>query len=277
MDNLFGGIFYGRKVNDLGVMIHYLFMVNNRKQRKKQSLCEVKDVLGQYMGIKGRLKAIANMVPPSDSLADIGTDHGYIPTYLVTKGTIERAIAADISRPSLARAQALIKAEGLEDRIQTRLGDGLAILSIGEVDTIILAGVGGGLTSEILSRDREIAQATTTLVLQPMTAIEDLRRWLAANGYRIFDEDLVKERGRIYEIIAVTPGYREMANDLYHNIGEFLINKKHPLLKEYIFGKIRIAKGIISELDGNRTNRSILRLNEYKEKLDQYKEVYDGL
>lgn len=234
-------------------------------------------MLGQYMGIKGRLKAIADMVPPSDSLADIGTDHGYIPTYLVTKGTIERAIAADISRPSLARAQALIKAEGLEDRIQTRLGDGLAILSIGEVDTIILAGVGGGLTSEILSRDREIAQATTTLVLQPMTAIEDLRRWLAANGYRIFDEDLVKERGRIYEIIAVTPGYREITNDIYHDIGEFLIKKEHPLLREHLSYKIRLAKRIIDELEQSKSDSATLRYIEYEGKLKLYKEVYNDL
>ncbi|MFA7164139.1 MAG: class I SAM-dependent methyltransferase, partial [Eubacteriales bacterium] len=95
------------------------------------------------MKIKRRLKAIANMVEPTKVIADIGTDHGYIPAYLVEKGIVDRGIAADVSRGSLAKAQDLIRAMGLEDRIETRLGDGLSVLKVGEANTIVIAGMGG--------------------------------------------------------------------------------------------------------------------------------------
>ena len=95
--------------------------------------------------LKGRLLAIANAVPPSRAIADIGTDHGLVPVWLVTNGIAQKAIITDISPGSLAKAESLIKQEGLADKIEPRLGDGLLPVKPGEVDTIVIAGMGGML------------------------------------------------------------------------------------------------------------------------------------
>ena len=137
------------------------------------------------MKIKRRLKAIANMVEPTKVIADIGTDHGYIPVYLVEKRIVDRGIAADVSRGSLAKAQDLIRAMGLEDRIETRLGEGLSVLKVGEANSIVIAGMGGILISQILEKDKQIGQAVDSLVLQPMTASRELRDWLSEINYSI--------------------------------------------------------------------------------------------
>lgn len=229
------------------------------------------------MKIKRRLKAIANMVEPTKVIADIGTDHGYIPVYLVEKGIVDRGIAADVSRGSLTKAQDLIRAMGLEDRIETRLGDGLSVLKVGEANSIVIAGMGGILISQILEKDKQIGQAVDSLVLQPMTASRELRQWLSENNYSITKEDLVKEGKKIYELILAIPGNWQIENDIHLEIGKNLIKEKHPLLKEHISGKITKIRAIIAGLDQARQDGIESRLNDYRERLAQYMEVYNDL
>ena len=229
------------------------------------------------MKIKRRLKAIANMVEPTKVIADIGTDHGYIPAYLVEKGIVDRGIAADVSRGSLAKAQDLIRAMGLEDRIETRLGDGLSDLKVGEANSIVIAGMGGILISQILEKDKQIGQAVDSLVLQPMTASRELRQWLSENNYSITKEDIVKVSKKIYELILAIPGNCLIEYDIHLEIGKNLIKEKHPLLKEHISGKITKIRAIIAGLDQARQDGIESRLNDYRERLAQYMEVYNDL
>lgn len=150
-----------------------------------------------------RLRAIAALVPLCcRTLADIGTDHGYIPVSLLLEGRLDRAIAADIGAPPLDHARRTAGLYGVSERMDFRLGDGLAVVEPGEAEVIVIAGMGGDTITEILdaapwSRDGPL------LLLQSMSRTDVLRRWLPANGYAVCQEKLVQDKGVLYPILAV--------------------------------------------------------------------------
>lgn len=191
------------------------------------------------MILSERLRAIAQLVPNSHTLADIGTDHGYIPLYLIQQRRIQHAIAADISPGSLDKARQLIRQHRLEHCIETRLGNGLSVLAPGEADIILIAGMGGVLIRNMIDKEEEVARSAAALILQPMIGQEELRRWLLQNGYGITDEELVKEGRRIYQIIVAIPDTNALAydNEIFYEIGLKLVEKNHPLLKEWLMKK----------------------------------------
>jgi len=225
------------------------------------------------MNLSGRLKAIADAVPKCRAVADIGTDHGYIPLYLVQNNIVDMAVAVDISSGSLGKAEKLVAQTELGDVIDTRLGNGLEVLKLGEVDTIIIAGMGGLLIRDILNAYPDTARAAT-LILQPMVAQENLRKWLIGNGFMIIDEELVREDRRFYEIITAVAGYQTVEKEIYYEIGYRLIENQHPLLEEFVLHKIRSLETIIEALDTVGTQAAWQRQEELGTKLKQYKEVY---
>ena len=152
------------------------------------------------MQLSKRLRAVADLVPGGTVLADVGTDHAYIPIALVEEGKIPRALAMDINQGPLMRAEENIKAHGLEEKIEIRLSDGLEKMKKGEADAVLIAGMGGLLTVRILSGKREILDGTT-LVLQPQSDLPSVRGWLAEEGYAITAEDLVLEDGKYYPMM----------------------------------------------------------------------------
>ena len=227
------------------------------------------------MIIKGRLKAIVHMVPSSKCVLDVGTDHGFVPVYLVKEGITEKAIVTDISAASLNKARALIKKEGLEDKIECRLGDGFGIIQPGEADTAILAGMGGLLIRNILKDSLNVAESIKTFLLQPMSAQDLLRRWLVEHGYTIIDETLVREDGRFYEIILAVHGKQPKLKEIYYNIGYMLIKKMDPLLEEFIMYKMAKTTEIIEHLENQKTLRARKAAKRFKQRLTEYKEVYE--
>lgn len=152
------------------------------------------------MQLSKRLRAVADLVPGGTVLADVGTDHAYIPIALVEEGKIPRALAMDINQGPLTRAEENIKAHGLEEKIETRLSDGLEKMKKGEADTVLIAGMGGLLTVRILSSKREVLGGAT-LVLQPQSDLPSVRGWLTEEGYAITAEDLVLEDGKYYQMM----------------------------------------------------------------------------
>ena len=152
------------------------------------------------MQLSKRLRAVADLVPGGTVLADVGTDHAYIPIALVEEGKIPRALAMDINQGPLMRAEENIKAHGLEEKIEIRLSDGLEKMKKGEADAVLIAGMGGLLTVRILSGKREILDGTT-LVLQPQSDLPSVRGWLAEERYAITAEDLVLEDGKYYPMM----------------------------------------------------------------------------
>lgn len=157
------------------------------------------------MQISKRLEAVAGMVTPGLTLADVGTDHAYIPIYLVENQTISHAVAMDIGRGPLARAQEHITAHGLEAQIETRLSDGLEALVPGEVQSIVIAGMGGPLAVRILTMGAAQAAACREVILQPQSDLRLVRSYLGSAGYRIVQEELVCEEGKFYPMMKCVP------------------------------------------------------------------------
>ena len=141
------------------------------------------------------------MVSPGEVAADIGTDHAFVPIFLVRNGIVKRAIASDVKKGPIERAEEHIADEGLEDRIDVRLGDGLRTLGVGEADRVILAGMGGRLMIRLLSDSKEVTQAVPELILSPHSEIPDVRRFLMESGFRIEDEAMEFEDGKYYTVI----------------------------------------------------------------------------
>ncbi len=150
-----------------------------------------------------RLQAAADLVGECSTAADVGTDHGYIPVYLVAQGKAERAIAMDIKEGPLSRAREHIRQYGLEREIETRLSDGCLALKPGEADVIVIAGMGGALMQRILRMGEDAAKAAGKLVLQPQSEIPAFREFVLGQGYQITAEDMVLEDGKYYPMMAV--------------------------------------------------------------------------
>ena len=146
-----------------------------------------------------RLQAAADYVQPGGIVADIGTDHGYLPIWLVKTGRAQAAFAADINPGPLKAAADNICAEGLENQIQTALTDGLDNLPLSEITDIVIAGMGGMLIAEILKR--HLPLAGKNLILQPMTQAPFLRSWLGRNGLSILSETPAEAGGKMYTVI----------------------------------------------------------------------------
>ncbi len=175
-----------------------------------------------------RLRAVADYVPDGARLADIGTDHAYVP--IAVAGRIAHAVASDVRPGPLARASENIARYGLAGRIETRLAGGLSGLVPGEVDTIVIAGMGGVLITEILEAGRAVAQAAERLVLQPMTAIAETRRYLCTHGFQIVSERLAAEGDKLYTILLCMSGKMTVTREGYYHIGEALFRAHDPLL-----------------------------------------------
>lgn len=211
-----------------------------------------------------RLCAVAALVPEGARLADIGTDHAYIPVDLVKEGVCPSAIAMDINAGPLQIAASHITDAGLDTKIQTRLSDGMEKLSPGEADCAVIAGMGGALTIHILEGNRETAQALSRLVLQPQSELLKVREYLAAEGYEILTEDMVLEDGKYYPMMLVHyTGKAYSLTEEEKTFGPLLMRQKHPVLKAFLEREIRIHQGILKQLENSQEPEKILaRRNE---------------
>lgn len=136
-------------------------------------------------------------------VADVGCDHGRLACALAQRGGVRRCIATDVSEASLQKAERLVRRLGLEDRVETRLGDGLEPLAAGEADALAILGMGGTLMARILEAAETPLNGAELCVLQPMRAAEDIRRWLYERGCPVLDDRVVREAGRYYQVFSV--------------------------------------------------------------------------
>ena len=208
------------------------------------------------MELSKRLYAVAGLVTKGASVADIGTDHGYIPIYLIEQGISPKAIALDINKGPLERARMHIVGHGLKDRIETRLSDGLEAVMPGEVDTMIAAGMGGGLIIKILTEGKEVVDTFSSCILQPQSEIYRVRRFLASNKLRIVQEDMVKEDGKYYPMMKVIHGETESYTDCEYIYGKCLLKKRHPVLKQYLEREMQMKENIFYQLFQHKDSES---------------------
>ena len=154
------------------------------------------------MIIDSRMRAVMNFVREGSRVVDVGADHGYLSISLAQSGRAAKIIATEKNINPFEAARQNISAAGLGNVIELRLGDGLKVLSAGEVDTICIAGMGGALIKKILDDSPEVVNSARQLILQPMNGAKKIREHLAETNWLIDDEDLAEVAGIIYEIIS---------------------------------------------------------------------------
>lgn len=234
------------------------------------------------MELSKRLQTVANAVTPGSRVADVGTDHGYVPIYLVERGLCPGAIAMDVNEGPLARAEEHIRAEGLSDRIQTRKSDGLAALAPEETDAVVIAGMGGALMCRILQDATAFLEAGRELILQPQSEWFKVRRLLSASGYRITKEWFLEEEGKYYVVIKAGPAPEtdresragdagsdaangaagdagdRFTDDFTCRYGAFLLDRRDPVLIAYLKKEAQKKRQILhhlSETDDKQQQR----------------------
>lgn len=157
---------------------------------------------GQRIHPRERLDCAIELLSGAQVVADVGCDHGRLSCTLIQRNLAERCIAIDISEPSLNKAERLIRQIGAQDRVETRLGDGLQPLNVDEADAIAILGMGGTLMAQILAVEPPLMGAKKC-VLQPMRAAEDIRRWLYERNYPVLEDRVVLDAGRYYQVLSV--------------------------------------------------------------------------
>lgn len=223
-----------------------------------------------------RLSAIANMVPAGTVVADIGTDHGYLPVHLVMNGICPQAIAADISPGPLNSAKQLVELLNLTRKIHIRRSDGLQAISPGEAQTVCIAGMGGQTIVKILTKAPHILDSVQRLILQPMRWVSEVRIWITQNGWTIINEDIVFEDDKFYEIIAAEKGQSELTKEEVE-FGPMLLSEKHPLLNQYIAAQITTLKDLEHDLEGKDTTKVLEKRMELRSRISYLEKVSSWL
>ena len=200
------------------------------------------------MELSKRLNFIINNIDKISVLADVGTDHGYIPLYATQNGICDKAIAIDINKDPLDKARLNAILEGAGDELEFRLGDGLNPLKKDEVEAVIIAGMGGNLIRDILEESIDKVNSLNYLILVPAQNPEVLREYLYNNDYEIICENLCEEDGIYYELFKVRKKAGESMglDPIYYEISPKLLMQKHPLMKDYLNSKVDNYKRILS-------------------------------
>jgi len=217
------------------------------------------------------MQILASKVTKGNRLADVGTDHGYIPIALVLQKKIPSAVAMDVNEGPLKRARQHIQEQGLDTYIEVRLSDGLEKLQPNEADTVLIAGMGGALTVQILKGGSHCLSTVKELILQPQSEIFLVRGYLFQNGYRILEEDIVLEDGKYYPIIKAVLGKEDPMEsvtfaELYY--GKVQIQKSLPVLKDYLNLELCKTKSLIEVLKQNGQEHSV-RMEELIQKQER--------
>ena len=234
-----------------------------------------------------RLQYVADFVTPGLVLADIGTDHGFIPIYMVLAEKTPRAYAMDINEGPLERATEHIKEKSLEDKIETRLSDGLMKLNANEAESVLIAGMGGSLVIKILTEGKHALEGVKELVLSPHTEADLVREFLKTTDFVIEKEGMVIDAGKYYVVIkarrreekdegllyekenkAPEGVEEELYKTLCTKYGRILLEEKNSILKELLSKELITYSSIREGLLGNETDAGLKRREEIEEILE---------
>ncbi|WP_423407427.1 tRNA (adenine(22)-N(1))-methyltransferase [Heyndrickxia sp. MSNUG] len=229
--------------------------------------------------LSNRLEAVANNIPQGARLADIGSDHAYLPCNVVKKGIVPVAIAGEVAEGPYQSALEQVHSENLAEEISVRKGDGLDVIQPGEVDCITIAGMGGTLISNILDRGKTKLDGVNRLVLQPNVGSFSVRSWLIDNGWVLMKEEILKEDGKIYEILVAERG--EPLRPYQHKnleegilFGPFLMGEKSLIFKEKWNQEKKNWERILSQLnDAVQNEETASKRIELKRKISMAEEV----
>ena len=232
------------------------------------------------MKLSKRLETIASFVPEGSRIADIGTDHGYIPIHLVQEGKAKHAIAMDVRTGPLLRAQSHIQEAGLIDAIDVRLSDGLLKLEKDEADCVVIAGMGGELMIHILEEGRHLWDHIPCWVLSPQSELHKMRRFLMEQAFFIEQETMIKEDGKFYVVMRAVRKSDvddKEGHEISYRYGKNLLKAKDPVLIEYLEKEEEQIKGILSGLAGGESEAAEKRMRELETELSWNKEAQDAM
>ncbi|MET3699266.1 tRNA (adenine22-N1)-methyltransferase [Bacillus oleivorans] len=213
-----------------------------------------------------RLDAVYQYIPIQAVLADIGSDHAYLPCYAVQTGRAVRAIAGEVAEGPFQSALNQVIEADLSTKIDVRKGDGLAVISPGEVNCITIAGMGGALITRILEEGKDKLTEQTRLILQPNIGGNQVRKWLERNGWTIVNENILEEDEHIYEIICADflKEKNERLTELEILMGPFLIKEKNQAFRQKWQGEkeqlVRVLQSLNLAKPSEETNEKKERI-----------------
>ncbi|WP_449621285.1 tRNA (adenine(22)-N(1))-methyltransferase [Robertmurraya sp. Marseille-Q9965] len=226
-----------------------------------------------------RLQSVAGYIPEGSSIADIGSDHAYLPCHVVKKGLVPFAIAGEVVEGPFQSAKKQVETEGLTEKIEVRKGDGLAVISPGEVDCITIAGMGGALIASILEKGSDKLEGVSRLILQPNLSAQSIRVWLIDHEWQLIAEEILEEDGKIYEILVAEKGepmqpYNQVNLQSELLMGPFLsIKGTEPFVKKWK-GEMNNWMKILSKLEqAANTEENRQKKEELHKKLRMVEEV----
>lgn len=230
------------------------------------------------MNFGPRLEAVAALVPPCHTLVDVGTDHAYLPVLLLQQGKIQNAIAGDVVPGPCDAARHTVRSFHLEDRISVRQGSGLTVVTPGEAEAAVMAGMGAETMLQILRDSPEVWQhpAFRHLILQPMSDSDRLRHWADQNGWAIVKEDLAEEGGRLYELLhlSLEPGWHYPGS--CWEVGEDLVRRNHPLLPKLLEERCAKYRHLLEQMDRSPRAKASERYATYRTILEQLEALENG-
>ena len=220
------------------------------------------------MELSKRLQAVADLVSEGLVVADVGTDHGYIPIYLIETKKSPKAFAMDVNKGPLLRAREHIAEHGLDACIETRLSDGVRALKIGECECVVVAGMGGALTIKIMEEGKEIFRNLKEFVLQPQSELQKVRAYLYQNEYSIVEENMVLDDGKFYPMFRVINGQSQEYHAIELCYGKLLLEQKNAVLKTFLQKEKAVKELILSNLEQSFGEHIETRRKEIQEELE---------
>lgn len=220
-----------------------------------------------------RLQMVAGMVTYGNRVADIGCDHAHTSIYLIQKHISDTVIAMDINQGPIDRAIENVKLYRCEDQILIRRSDGAKELLPDEADTMLISGMGGGLTIRILEESSTVVKQIKELILQPQSEISKVRKYLHSHGFLIASESMLLEDGKYYIAIRAVKGQEQYSKEVFYKYSRNLLEEKTPILYEYLKRKEEKYKRIIVELCTSEYDRNKKRLNELEQEMNLIREA----
>lgn len=230
--------------------------------------------MGHRIELSERMKMNASLVPENAAVADIGCDHGYVSMFLIDEKKCRRVIALDVNPGPLAIAEKNIGQANLQELIQCRLSDGMKELQPGEVDTVLIAGIGGLLVCRILQQSPEVLKQIQTLVLQPQSDLPEVRKRLFELGYRIDEECFCRDAGRYYTAIRAVRGDEDRPySPLEFRYGRILPARQDGLYGQFLCKEKEKKERLLIQLLEHGTGKARVREAEIRQEIAELQQV----
>ncbi len=227
-----------------------------------------------------RLSMIASFVDECDTIADIGSDHAYLPIYLLKKGKVKRAVITDINAGPLSNSKKTAFSYNVADRCEFLRGDGLTPLKNREIDSVMICGMGGELMMRMIKENADILKNTKSFVLQPQSGLAHLIKFLMQSGFCITDEAMVRQKHLFYRCFKLCNEGKSIYNSYDLSDLEFstyLTQKKDNTMYEYLLFKLGVEEKILQNITESSCavlpEKNLLRINKIKERLSEYEAV----